>query len=247
MTAAFAAAGASAAVAFSSATSVSSPVETESKKPKLTYFDIPGRAFAIRAALRHAKIPFDDVRIAYPDLIKLRGPNGANKQVPLGQVPTLEFPNGEVVCQSVPILRWAARQSDLYPKDINDALLCDEIIESLAEARAKIPESKDDAERKKLREEFVAQTLPKYMDYLTRRLDGRGGPYLLGKSFTMADLVMARFVDGIIGKRYDHITKESLQKWPAVLKHFEAAQAHPVYAAEIRAEEEHQKKSKAGH
>lgn len=147
----------------------------------------------------------------------------------------------------MPILRWAARQSDLYPKDINDALLCDEIVDSLGEVRSRIPEHKDDSERKKLREEFIQGVGAKYMDYVSRRLEGRGGPYFLGKQFTMADLVFARFLAGIQEKRYDHITLEHFDKWPAIKKHFEAVKVHPVYVNELKAEEELQKKAAKSH
>ena len=186
----------------------------------------------------------NSVRVNFPDLPVMRGPTGANAKVPLGQLPVLELPSGEVLCQSTPILRWAARQSDLYPKDINEALLVDELVESIAEIRGKVPDSKDEKEKKKLREEYASNTLPKYMDYLTRRLEARGGPYLTGKSLTMADLVLARFVDGIVDKRYDFLSRATFEKWPAVLKHYEACKAHPVYANEIKAEEERKKAAK---
>jgi len=133
----------------------------------------------------------------------------------------------------------------LYPKDIEQALVCDELTDSIAEMRAKFPESKDEAERKKLREEYVQNTLPKYMEYLLRRLEQRGGPFLMGKQLTMADLVLARTVDGIIEKKFDHLSVETLQKWPAILKHYEATKAHKVYQNEIKAEEELQKSMKA--
>lgn len=184
------------------------------------------------------------VRLSFPELVHARGPTGANQKIPLGQLPTLELPTGEVLCQSIPILRWASRQSDLYPSDINKALVCDEVCESLNEMRSKLPESKDDAERKKLREEYIAHTMPKYMEYLTRRIEQHGGPFILGKQFSMADLVVARFVDGVVEKKFDHLSRETLEKWPAILKHFDATRAHPIYVNEVRAEEELQKQAK---
>jgi glutathione S-transferase len=217
------------------------PVHSDSKKTKLVYFDIPGRAFAIRAALRHANVPFEDGRISYPQLVQGRGPTGANMKFPLGQVPTLELPSGLVVCQSVPILRWAARQSDLYPKNIDQALLCDEIVETVSEMRSKLPDAKDENERKKLREDYIQNVVPKYMDQLTSRLEQSGGPFFLGKSLTMADLVVARTISSIVDNKFDHINKESVAKWPVILKHYEATCNHPVYKNEIRAEDEYQK------
>lgn len=175
----------------------------------------------------------------------MRGPTGANEKVPLGQLPIVELPNGDVRCQLIPILRWACRHSDLYPDDRNQALLCDEVVESVAELRSKIPNSKDLAEQKKLREEFIAHVLPKYMDYLTRRLQNSGGPFLLGNQFCMADLFLGRIIDGFVEKKFDPISKETFEKWPLILQHLEATRRHPIYAAELKAEEEYQKSRKA--
>jgi glutathione S-transferase len=183
------------------------------------------------------------VRISFPELVKMRGPNGASAQIPLGQVPVVEFPDGTSVCQSMALLRWASKQSDLYPKDIKQALLVDEIVESVVELRTKIPDHKDDAERKRLREEYLTSQWPKYLDYVTRRLESSGGPYFLGKTFSMADLAFARVVAGIFEKRYDYISSENFSKWPAVLRHYEAVQKHPIYSNEVKAEEERQKKA----
>jgi len=114
--------------------------------------------------------------------------------------------------------------------------------------RNKLPEAKDENERKRLREEYVAHTMPKYMEYLTRRLEGHGGPFFLGKQLSMADLFVARIMDGIIEKKYDQLSRETLEKWPAVLKHYDAVRVHPVYQNEVHAEEAFQKQSKAqGH
>ena len=184
------------------------------------------------------------MRVSYPELVRARGPAGASSRVPLGQLPTLELPSGEVVCQSMPILRWAARQSDLYPKDINDALIVDELCESIFEVRSKLPDAKDEAEKKKLREDYAANVMPKYLDYLVRRLESRGGPFFLGKQFSMADLIMARFVTGIAEKKFDYLSEDVFAKWPALIKHFEATKAHPVYKKEVQAEEDLKAKAK---
>jgi len=216
----------------------------EKNTPKLYYFDITARAFPIRAALRHAKVPFEDVRVTFPELVQMRGTTGANDKVPMGQLPVIELPSGMTICQSASILRWAAKQSDLYPKDIEQALLVDEIVETATEMRSKVPDSKDETEKKKLRAEFVERTLPTFMDYFTRRINSHGGPFILGKQYSMADLFLARVIDGFVNKKIDYITKENLEKWPVVLQHYARASAHDVIKNETQHEEEFQKSKK---
>ena len=88
--------------------------------------------------------------------------------VPLGQVPTLTLANGQVVCQSSAIVRYAAKLAKLYPTDGIEALLVDEIMETCSECMKKekylertAPQHPEQAEKKKLREAFVANDLPK--------------------------------------------------------------------------------------
>jgi len=61
-----------------------------STKPTVTYFPLPGRAFAVRAALRYAKVDYNDNRVTgkvfgaeykpFPD------------KAPLGALPVLDIP-----------------------------------------------------------------------------------------------------------------------------------------------------------
>jgi glutathione S-transferase len=210
---------------------------TEAKKHKLTYFNIAGLAFPIRAALRAGNVSFEDNRLqGRDDFLALRGPNECNQAVPLGQVPTLTLSTGQTLCQSSAILRWAGKQSNLYPVDITQALLCDELIDSLGELRNKIPQHKDEAERKRLREEFVAKDFAKYMEYFTRRLKETGGPYLVGKNLTIADLGLARFVAGIVEGGVDFIGQAQVEKYPVVFTYYQQVVKHPIYSNEVKAE-----------
>jgi len=53
---------------------------------KLTYFGVPGRAYAIRTALRIGKVPFDDEII---DQNELKANKPFSAKLPLGSVPVL--------------------------------------------------------------------------------------------------------------------------------------------------------------
>jgi len=89
-------------------------------RPKLTYFAFAGgRIGPIRIALRQAKVDFEDERLSFQEF-------GARKvSFPGGSLPVLSI-NGKLLTQSLAILRWAGRQSDLYPSDPVHAMQVDE-------------------------------------------------------------------------------------------------------------------------
>ena len=88
---------------------------------KLLYFDFPGKAEAIRLALTHAGVAFEDHRFA--DRAEFQALK-ASGRLQFGQVPALEVTTaaGEttVLTQSAAILRYVAKLNDsanLYPAD----------------------------------------------------------------------------------------------------------------------------------
>lgn len=77
-------------------------------KPKLTYFNFPGRAEPIRQALRLGGIDFIDNRIEGKDWGALKN------STPWGSMPYLEI-DGRTIAQSNNILRFVGRRTGLYP------------------------------------------------------------------------------------------------------------------------------------
>ena len=204
---------------------------------KLTYFEGNGRAFAARAALRHAKVPFDDIRLAFPVFAEMRDKQGGyNPKIPLGQLPVLELPSGQTFPQSAAIARWAAKKSDLYPKDDVQALTVDVITDSAAELSNKVPNDPDPAQKKLKREEFMVKTFPRYMTFFTETIKASGGPFVLGKQFSLADLNVFSLVSTLESGFYDHLPKDAVKKdWPVVQALYDAAKEHPVVKAELAA------------
>ena len=77
-------------------------------KPKLTYFNFPGRAEPIRQALRLGGIDFTDNRVEGKDWGALKN------STPWGAMPFLEI-DGRTIAQSNNILRFVGRRTGLYP------------------------------------------------------------------------------------------------------------------------------------
>ena len=68
-------------------------------------------------------IPYENHIMTFGELMAARGIEGASPAVPLGQLPTLTLPNGQVVTQSGAHARFAAKKSGLYPRDDDENAL----------------------------------------------------------------------------------------------------------------------------
>jgi glutathione S-transferase len=58
-----------------------------------------------------------------------RGLSGRSPEFPVGTVPVLTFPDGNVIAESTSISRYAAKLANLYPADSLEALFVDEVVE----------------------------------------------------------------------------------------------------------------------
>ena len=82
----------------------------------LHYFDIYGRAEAIRFLLTHAKVEFEDVLVSREQLVEYK----ASGLAEFGQLPVLER-DGHKLAQSWSILRYLGTQLGYYPADAESA------------------------------------------------------------------------------------------------------------------------------
>lgn len=89
---------------------------------KLTYFDIEGKGEPVRLALILAGVPFEDVRIKFPEWPELK------PKTPSGKLPVLQIDNGPMKTQSVAMARLIGSRysKTLYPAD--KAYEVDEVI-----------------------------------------------------------------------------------------------------------------------
>jgi len=55
--------------------------------------------------------------------------------LPLGSLPVLTTPGGQKRCQTDALTRWAAKKSGLYPEDVDQALMVDEVTSTVFEGR----------------------------------------------------------------------------------------------------------------
>jgi glutathione S-transferase len=60
-----------------------------------------------------------------------------------------------------------------------------------------------------------------------------GGPYLLGNSLSIADLILFGLVQSVRTGNYDYVATDAFDKWTHVVATYDAVKAHPIVAAEI--------------
>ena len=91
------------------------------------YFDLKGLGEPIRLALEISGIPYEDIRVSFPEWKDMKA------TTPYGSLPMLEM-NGKVYAQSEPILRFVGKKAGLYPTDDLCALKVDELMAATHDA-----------------------------------------------------------------------------------------------------------------
>merc|ERR1712215_352945 len=91
---------------------------------KLSYFNVRGRAETARLILAHAGVRYTDQRLTFDQFSTVKS------KLPYGQLPTLKY-DGEVVCQSISISRFLAKEFGLAGKDNIENAQCDEIVDAV--------------------------------------------------------------------------------------------------------------------
>ena len=188
----------------------------------LLYFDAAGRAQAIRILLTIAGVSdFNDQRFPFPEW--------ATKKplTPLGSVPVLTIDGTEYV-QSVALARYAARLAGWYPKDDDplQALVVDQVMESLNEVISKAPRSGDPQEFYKLRVAYQENELTKYAAFLEGIIQRNNGVGFTTMQPTVADLYLHLFVQGVSKGMLDHVEMTFFETYPGIMATSQMIEQH---------------------
>jgi len=219
-----------------------------SSRPKLEYFDIQGVAEQVRIALACADVPFDDVRVAFPDW------SAKKATTQHGQLPELTLPDGTVATDSLAMLRLAGEADPagkLYPSDVAGRLKVDQVLGLVGDLSRewspclylgmrpekfghppKAEWSDADAVIERMRTGFLADGLPRFMGYFAALIEGAGGDkFLCGDDLTIADIAAYQTIGYYRRGVADHVPKESLEPYPEVLAWMARVDADPRVAA----------------
>ena len=177
-----------------------------------------GRAYAIRTCLKIGGIEFTDSFITFPELVAAKGTIGYSEDIPLGSVPVITLPTGQVVTQSQAISRYAAKLANLYPTDPLQALFVDELVDVVGDILSSAPQNADAAIKKELREKWADGKLKIFMNYLNKKVT-EAGPlsFLVEGKLSLADLYVYASLKSILKGSYDYVPPSYLDAWPALL------------------------------
>jgi glutathione S-transferase len=190
-------------------------------KLRLRYFPFPGRAGAIRDALRIGGVAFEDAHVP-PDRFSALKASG---ELPFGSLPVLdvETARGRVsAAQSNAILRFVGRQTGLYPIDDDvRALKVDEALDLGEDMYHLLTPSmiEQNAERRTAMRKVLAEdTLPRWAGFLERLLvaNGRTG-FVAGDALTVADLKLYWIADKLTNGSLDGIPTSILDTFPTIV------------------------------
>lgn len=176
---------------------------------EVIYFDGAGRAEIIRICLGIAQADWKDTRFTYADWPSIK------PTTPLGSVPILKIDGVDYV-QSVALARYAGRLAGWYPEDAVEALVVDEMMDSLNEVMSKAPKSSDPDEFKKLRQEYQATTLTKYATFFEAAIQRNGGVGFTPKP-SIADIGVKSIVNAISTGDWTHVDANFFNAFPGIM------------------------------
>jgi glutathione S-transferase len=140
----------------------------------------------------------------------------------LGSVPMLKI-NGKPHVQSTALVRYAAKRAGFYPQDVLEALVVDEVVDSINELISKAPRSQDKEEMKKLRQDYQATTMTKYAGFLENIITPNGSSLVVGQTVTVADLSVRALVKAIATGSWDYVDVGFFNAYPGILASTKAA------------------------
>lgn len=178
-------------------------------KIKLTYFEMFGRAGAVRLALAVGGIDFEDERLSPEEFVAKK----AAGEFPFGSVPVMEV-DGLMLAETIALLRFAGKLSGLYPEDPLDAAKVDMVIDGVENLFG--PATSDSSPE--AREKFEKEILPRYVKPVDEILaKSKSGPFVLGEKMTIADLWLASYVGFLSSGKLEHVSKDCFNSYSYVL------------------------------
>lgn len=200
-----------------------------SPKLKLTYWDMPGgRGEPARLALTVGGIEFEDHRISFSEWPKIR------PTAPFHACPFLEV-DGSRISQSNTISRYVGRRAGLYPDDVWQAALCDEMLDAVEDMWVHFGATmgiQDPVALKVARENLVKKHYNHYLSKMSEKLKEAGGQYFADNRLTVADLQVMVICRALGSGKFDHIPKDLVETVaPNLNEHMKRVLAVPEISA----------------
>jgi len=164
---------------------------------KLNYFNVKGRAEAIRFLFHYAGVPFTDNRVQREQWPAMK------PTTPMGQMPVLEE-DSKQLCQSVTILRYLAKKFDLVGSNAFESAQADmyvdgiqDLISNTRPLNMAIMQGESEEKLKELYAKMKTEFLASFLDRYEKFLAANGGKHLVGQKTTWADIVLGELLGRI--------------------------------------------------
>lgn len=163
---------------------------TEQIVPKVTYFDVRGRAEVIRLLLEETNTPYTERRISIEEWPELKS------NFTFGQIPVYE--EGELLLnQSNAIYRYLGRKFDLYGDTMLEHVRCDIIQETFVDAQNTLGGFFWNPDFEKLRDDFEKNELPGLLANVEGLFETNtaNSGYWVGNRLSFVDIIAWHFLD----------------------------------------------------
>ena len=174
---------------------------------KVLYFNVYGRAEALRMMLTHSKTEFEDVRMSREEFTELK----ASGKLEFGQVPALELEDGQILTQSGAIARYVGAKYGYYPADHLKAYECDSMCDALDDLFAKMIQmfyGPNEEAKAAAGKAFAEDHLPLFLERLDKRLAGK--KYFGGETPDVFDFHIGAFLSSpAVAKFQENVDKHS--------------------------------------
>lgn len=184
---------------------------------KLTYFDGPGYAEAIRLTLTIGGIEFEDERLTHD---QFKDAKEAGK-VPFLSLPTLTV-DGEVYAESNALLRYAAKLGGLYPTSDKAAMKVDMASDGMDSLIALIFKENS----KEARAKVIEESFPRYIGAIEKMYAATKGPYLLDDTMSFVDVKLHMMVTMFSSGLVENIPGNVFDTFPHLLAMSKTVLAH---------------------
>jgi glutathione S-transferase len=192
----------------------------------LTYFDIAAsRGEECRLALHLAGVPFHDERLKRDQFAARRA------SLPFGALPVLTVEGHPPLAQSNAILRLIGREHGLHPVEPWAAAREDALMDAVEDMRQHMRPTgrlKDEAEKKRARQEAAAGYLQDWAGQLERQIEG---PFVSGNALHVVDLKIYMVLQPYLKGNIDYIATDVFKAFPRLLGVEAAVRQHPKVQA----------------
>lgn len=166
------------------------------------------------------KVPFEDIRVDPKDFEEFR------KKTPLGSLPVAEI-DGKMVAQSNALLRYFGHLAGLYPKDAFQALLVDQIIDTIIDFNNALSNSGGSTPEEKTiaRNETIKIAGERYFGGAQRMIEqihSGDGKFIFGEKPTTADVAIAGMYLFMRTGFIDYVSYDALDGYTRMKEIFEA-------------------------